>query len=60
MIRKLVVSLICSVLCFDAFAQQAAQARERKAVEMLDYASQIAATAVDDIWPGFDARNYDK
>lgn len=58
MIRKLVVSLLCSVLCLDAFAQQAATARERKAVEMLGYASQIAAAAVDEIWPGFDARNY--
>ena len=58
MIRKLVVSLLCSVLCIDAFAQQAATARERKAVEVLGYASQIAAAAVDEIWPGFDARTY--
>ena len=58
MIRKLVVSLLCSVLCLDAFAQQAATAKGRKAVEVLGYASQIAEAAADEIWPGFDARNY--
>lgn len=56
MISKLVVSLISFTLCINGLAQQTAT--ERKAVELLGYASQIAAAAGDDIWPGFDARNY--
>ncbi len=58
MFHKLVVSLLCSVLCLDAFAQQAATAKGRNAVEVLGYASQIAVASADEIWPGFDARNY--
>ncbi|HJQ68846.1 MAG TPA: hypothetical protein VKA70_07730 [Blastocatellia bacterium] len=55
MIRKLVVSLICSALFLNVFAQATT---ERKAVELLGYASEIAAAAGDEIWPGFDARRY--
>ncbi len=56
MINKLVVCLVCFTLSINGFAQQAAT--ERKAVELLGYASQVAAAAGDEIWPGFDARQY--
>jgi len=56
MIHKLVVCLLCFTLSLNGLAQQAAT--ERKAVELLDYASQVAAAAGDEIWPGFDARQY--
>ena len=56
MLNKLVVCLICFALCMNAHARQSAT--ERKAVELLGYASQDAAAAGDEIWPGFDARQY--
>lgn len=56
MLSKLVVCLTCFALCLNAYARQAAT--ERKAVELLGYASQVAAAAGDEIWPGFDARQY--
>lgn len=56
MANKLVVCLICFALCLNCFAQQGA--KERKAVELLGYASEVAEAAGDEIWPGFDARQY--
>ena len=56
MLSKLAVCLICFALSMNCLARQAA--KERKAVELLGYASQVAAAAGDEIWPGFDARQY--
>ena len=56
MANKLAVCLICFALCLNCFAQQGA--KERKAVELLGYASEVAEAAGDEIWPGFDARQY--